>query len=204
MGRPPSRENLPRYILDHTRHLLVQEGYDALSMRKIADEIGYSATTIYNYFAGKDGLFHALIEEGLEDLYNTLEEVSAAHEGDPVEQLRAVCSAYITYGLENSEYYEIMFMMRPERMKRYPAEKYRDARRKLEIFATILLDGKKAGLFEVHDARVASNTIWAFLHGVVSLLIARRVDVQIDPENFRETAARHLADSFVRVEPQLS
>lgn len=180
--------NLRRQILDTARHLLVQEGYPNLSMRKIADAIGYSATTIYLHFDSKDALLHALIHEGMMRLNEKLGAVAGRWPDDPVHRLRALCRSFIDFGLNNPEYYEIMFQLRPERMKRYPPEKYREARTNLEYFSHALQDGAQEGIFHAEKADVVASTIWASLHGTVSLLLAERVDVRIDPEAFIETA----------------
>ena len=179
---------LRRTILDTARHLLVQQGYQNLSMRKIARATDYSATSIYLCFDNKDALLHALIHEGMMQLHGALEETARDHADDPVARLEALCHTFIEFGLENPEYYEIMFQLRPERMERYPAEKYRQARQNLEFFGDALAQGVQAGVFEVDDARVSTSTIWAALHGTVSLLLAERVDVRIGRETFIETA----------------
>jgi AcrR family transcriptional regulator len=180
--------DLRRRILDTARHLLVQEGYPNLSMRKIARAIDYSATSIYLYFDDKDALLHALIHEGMMRLYDDLEEEAAAHPEAPLDRLRALCRRFIRFGLDNPEYYEIMFQLRPERMERYPAEKYRQARRNLDFFSSALAQGGDDGVFEVDDPQVSASAVWAALHGTVSLLLAERVDVRIDREAFIETA----------------
>ncbi len=181
---------LRRRILDASRHLLVSDGYQGLSMRRIGRAVGYSATSIYLHFEGKDALFHALIDEGFSELHERLEKVAAGYEEAPVDRLRALCRGFIDFGLENPEYYEIMFMLHPERMERYPAEKYRRARRNLDFLMMALAEGRTNGAFDVDDPRVSASTIWASLHGIVSLLIARRVDVRIDHDAFIETALR--------------
>ncbi len=182
--------DLRRRILDTARHLLVQEGYQDLSMRKIADAIGYSATSIYLYFDSKDALLHTLIHEGMMQLRDQLREAAAAHPEDPVCRLRALCRCFVEFGLENPEYYEIMFQLRPERMERYPPEKYRQARENLDLFANALEEGVEDETFAVDDIRVSASTVWASLHGTVSLLLADRVDVRIEPETFIDTAIR--------------
>jgi AcrR family transcriptional regulator len=189
-SQSPQNGDLRRRILDTARHLLVQEGYQNLSMRKIARAIDYSATSIYLYFDNKDALLHALIHEGMMQLYDELEETAKQHPGQPVKRLEALCHTFIDFGLDNPEYYEIMFQLRPERMERYPAEKYRQARQNLEVFSDALAEGVDRGVFEVEDPRVSTSTIWASLHGTVSLLLAERVDVRIDREAFIDTAIR--------------
>ena len=187
---------LRRRILDTARHLLVQGGYQALSMRRIADAIGYSATSIYLHFDSKDALLHALIHEGMMELRDRLRDTAVQHSEAPVERLRALCECFVEFGLENPEYYEIMFELRPERMERYPAEKYRAARKNLDFFAQALERGVERGIFEVDDSRVSASTVWASLHGTVSLLLADRVDVRIDPETFIDTAIRQALHGF--------
>lgn len=182
--------DLRRQILDTARHLLVREGYQNLSMRKIADAIGYSATSIYLCFDSKDALLHTLIHEGMMRLHQKLDETADRHPDDPVERLRALCRGFIDFGLENPEYYEIMFQLRPERMERYPPEKYRKARSNLDFFGRALKEGEDQGIFGIEDAQVSASTVWASLHGTVSLLLADRVDVSIDSETFIETAIR--------------
>ena len=192
----PEEVELRRRILDTARHLLVQEGYKALSMRKIADAIGYSATSIYLYFDSKDALLHALIHEGMMALRDRLQDAAAQHPESPAQRLHALCDCFVEFGLENPEYYEIMFQLRPERMERYPPEKYRAARENLDFFARALDEGVDQGIFEVDDSRVSASTVWASLHGTVSLLLADRVDVHIDPDAFIETAIRQVLRGF--------
>jgi len=189
-------EGLRRRILDTARHLLVEDGYQALSMRKIADAIGYSATSIYLYFDDKDALLHALIHEGMMKLRERLQDTAARHPEAPVRRLRALCECFVEFGLENPEYYEVMFQLRPERMERYPPEKYRAARKNLDFFARALEEGVDTGRFEVDDTHVTASTVWASLHGTVSLLLADRVDVRIESDTFIDTAIRQVLRGF--------
>jgi len=195
MSTSATQPELRRKILDVTRHLLIKEGYAGLSMRKIARAIGYSATTIYLYFKNKDELFHTLILEGLELLYKQLQEGVDGVE-DPEKRLRALCEQYLMFGLRNPEYYEIMFIMHPEKTSRFPVEDFRKGRRNLQLFADTLARGADQGLFQVEDSRVSASVIWAYLHGVVSLLIAQRVDVRINHEQFVEEAIDRAVGSF--------
>lgn len=195
----PGNGDLRRRILDTARHQLVQEGYQNLSMRKIADAIGYSATSIYLYFDSKDALLHALIHEGMMWLRDQLRETATQHPDSPVRRLQALCRCFVEFGLDNPEYYEIMFQLRPERMERYPPEKYRAARENLDFFAQALHEGVDQGIFEVEDVKVSASTVWASLHGTISLLLADRVDVRIDPDTFIDTAIRQALRGCRRV-----
>lgn len=193
---------LRRRILDTARHLLVSDGYAALSMRKIAGAIGYSATSIYLHFAGKDALVHALIDEGMARLHERLAAVVEAHPDDPVACLRALCRAYIAFGVDNPEYYDIMFMLRPERMERYPAEKFRRARRNLDLIADVLAAGDEAGVLEAGVPRVAASALWAQLHGTASLMLARRIDIRIEADDLVDAVVEHAVRGFLPLVPR--
>ena len=184
MSKPQqSDSDLKRLILDKTRSLLIQEGYANLSMRKIAKEIGYSATSIYLHFKNKDALFHALIDEGMNMLLDRQEAISASF-ARVSDRLRALCHGYITFGLEAPEYYEIMFLQHPKLSDRFPIESFRRARKNLLLVRDTLDEGVRNGSFEVQDTNATTNVIWASLHGAVSILLARRLDIHADQRQF--------------------
>lgn len=180
-------------ILDRARHLLVTEGYADLSMRRIARAVGCSATSIYLHFENKDALVHTLIDVGFEGLNTRLQEAAEAHV-DPAGRLEALARAYVAFGRENPEYYEVMFQLHPQRMARYPVEAYRRARRNLELLEAAIVDGTAAGAFSAPAPEVTAHVMWASMHGVVSLLVAQRVDVRIDADALVEAAVRHVVD----------
>ena len=179
--------DLRRAILDQTRRLLVTEGYERLSMRKIAGAVGCSATSIYLHFDNKDALTHALIGEGMERLGEALDASDPG--GAAPARLRALGHAYVRFGLDNPEYYEVMFQLHPERMARYPAADYRRARRNIERFAEVLGEGGDAGsLAPSPTPDVSAHVLWTAMHGLVSLLLAQRVDVRLAGDAFVDAA----------------
>ena len=193
--RAETSVGLRRLILDHARHLLVTDGYDALSMRRIAGSVGCSATSIYLYFDSKDALTHALISEGMDRLHDALAE---AEEGvtAPADRLSALAHAYVAFGLANPEYYEIMFQLHPERMARYPADEYRRARRNVERFEAALTAGAADGTLAVPAPESAYAALWTALHGLVSLTLARRIDVKMEGAAFRDAAVAQALAPF--------
>lgn len=191
MAKDPDTD-LRRLILDTARQLLTADGYANLSMRRIARQIGYSATSIYLHYDNKDQLVHALIDEGVEMLNRRLVEVVSSHAGSaPPERLEGLCRAYVAFGLELPEYYEIMYLLHTEYIERYPAEKYRRARQNLDFFGTALADGARDGAFDSVEPLRGATTVWSQLHGVVSLINSHRIDRKIDHEDLvQEVIAR--------------
>src|SRR5262245_64519287 len=84
-------------ILDAARELLVRDGYDQLSMRRVAERIHYSPTAIYLHFTDKKELVESLCEETFARLVRTLERLPAEHK-DPVVRLRHGLERYIRFG----------------------------------------------------------------------------------------------------------
>ncbi|MCH8123268.1 MAG: TetR/AcrR family transcriptional regulator [Bacteroidetes bacterium] len=177
-----SKNGLQRRILDTARRLLISDGYARLSMRKIAREIGYSATTIYLHFKNKDQLVHALIEEGVSRLHRRLLSRSNQNGEGVRKRLRNLCSEYVVFGLDNPEYYEIMYMLHPENLARYPADKYRRARKNLELLASVYQEGVDGNVFQRLDPMLAASIIWSHMHGVVSLILSERFDARLDKD----------------------
>src|SRR6185503_9489008 len=85
------REAVSRAILDAARDLFVAEGYQNVSIRKIADRIEYSPAAIYSYFPSKDDIFFALAEEGFHLLFSgdfTEPSIESNDPSDPIDAVR--------------------------------------------------------------------------------------------------------------------
>jgi AcrR family transcriptional regulator len=108
------REAVRRAILDAARELFVAEGFQNVSIRKIAERIEYSPAAIYGYFASKDDIFFALAEEGFRLLGDP-----AAVRHDPqlqdataLERIRAVFWRLYEFSREQPQYFALMFVER--------------------------------------------------------------------------------------------
>ncbi len=170
-------------ILDAARELFVTEGYEGVSMRKVAEKIEYSPTAIYVHFADKNELFHELCRED----FARLQEVVAVAEmpTDPIERLRQIGRNYIQFGMRFPNHYVFMFMTPhpPHELHVEDQEIVGDP----EVDAYALLKWAveaaiKAGCFreEVQDAELVSQTLWASVHGVISLNIAKCKDPWVE------------------------
>src|ERR1700739_4768100 len=95
-------------ILDAARELFVSEGYEGVSMRKVAEKIEYSPTAIYVHFADKNELFHELCRIDFARLQEVM--LSAELPSDPIEKLRQIGRSYIDFGLHYPNHYVFMFM----------------------------------------------------------------------------------------------
>jgi AcrR family transcriptional regulator len=178
-------------ILDAARELFVTEGYGGVSMRKVAEKIEYSPTAIYLHFADKNELFHELCRQDFAHLQEVL--VSNGMSPDPVDRLRQIGRGYIEFGVRYPNHYVFMFMTpHPEEV---PDEEDREIRGNPEVdaYAYLKLTVQQAidtGRFreELHDAELISQTLWAAVHGVISLDIAKCKDPWVDWRTLSERA----------------
>ena len=178
-------------ILDAARELFVTEGFEGVSMRKVAEKIEYSPTAIYVHFADKQELFRELCHQD----YARLAEVfqSSAISTDPLERLKQIGAIYIEFGTRYPNHYKFMFMtphpaQEPDEVGReMMGNPERDAYAFLKWAVQQAID---AGCFadEMTDAALISQTLWASVHGVISLQIAKGADCWVDWRPLQERA----------------
>src|SRR3954468_22006446 len=89
-------------ILEASLDIVKEEGWQSLSMRKIADKIEYTAPIIYEYFANKDAILNELTRQGYVKLSKQMEEAKAKFT-DPAEQLEAMWLAYWSFAFQEKE-----------------------------------------------------------------------------------------------------
>ncbi len=165
--RARHKEILRRQILDAAREVFILEGYESVSMRKIAEKIEYSPTTIYLYFKDKTDLLNCLCEEVFARLGEKIEHIFAAS-GDPVERLRKGLRVYVDFGLENPNDYRIAFLIGGR--GRTPEE----APLGWNVYGYLrstVTECVSSGRFRPLDAETATQALWAAVHGITSLLV---------------------------------
>jgi AcrR family transcriptional regulator len=162
------RQAVRRLVLDVASRLLEAEGPEALTMRRIAAEVGCSTSVLYTMFGGKSGVAEGLWREGFERLRQAMERVEA---GDPLGRLTALGHAYRSNALANRAYYAVMFQ-RPIPGFEPSAEAYADSLRPLHILVGAVADCLEAGVFRAADPTHVATVLWAAAHGAVSLELA--------------------------------
>jgi len=188
--------SLREQILEVSRSLLVEHGFDNLSMRNIAKRADVSATSIYLHFDNKDDLLVTLIDQSIEHLkQHLIAEIDDSK--DFIRQLEDLARCYVQFALEHPQEYEIIYMVRPEEMPQYPKEKFQEIRRAYELLAKIIENGRKEDLIDVDDPIISAYTLWAQLHGVVSVILSKRLDTRIPKDRFIDQAIEHIIQGFI-------
>ena len=185
--------DLRRSILDAAQAGVSEHGYANLSMRQIARAVGCSVGTLYLYFANKDALYSALVDEAVVHLVDSY---GPAHDiADPVERLEAFCRSYVRFAMTYPEQYKVMYLELSLDPASVP-EAYRRARKPLDDTAAVLAEADAAGLLRVPSPKEGALFVWAALHGMLSLVLARQVDPKADPDWLIDLTVRHIIDSF--------
>lgn len=195
---PRNGTDLKPRILHEARSVLLEEGYTALSTRRIARGVGCTAAAIYLYFKNKDALLHALIDEGFELLQTSLRAVPKSDSSQ--EHLRGLCSAYVEFATTNGEYYEVMFHLHPVQMERYPVERYRMQRETLALLGEAVVATRDKAVKSQEAILRAATLVWTTLHGAVSLHLALRIDKSLRGPDLLADAVR-LAMRAVEITP---
>jgi AcrR family transcriptional regulator len=173
--RPRARrgdgELLHQEIVAAAARLLAESGdEEAVSIRAVADAVGVTPPSIYLHFADKTALMYAVCEERFAalDLYLEKEAAGAA---DPLDEIERRGRAYIRFGLDNPEHYRILFMGR-ERPPMWDVERLPTAAAFEHVVGSVER-AIAAGAIAGDDPVVIAVGLWASVHGVTSLMIAK-------------------------------
>jgi AcrR family transcriptional regulator len=145
-------------------------------MRKLATRLGIAAKTIYNYFQNQDELYLCLLTKGFEQLFQCFTNAASQHK-DPMDQIATVTAAYIEFGLENANIYNLMFTWHVPKFKDYEGTPMESVARhelntalKCTNFVMNLMRdylGDSPAIKE-DELRMELIQVWSHMHGYVS------------------------------------
>jgi AcrR family transcriptional regulator len=184
--REQQKESLGRIILDAAGELFLEQGYEGFSMRRVAERIGYSATTIYRYYEDKDDLLFAVVNEGFSEFARKLTE-AAENAHNPLKRLEALGQAYIKFGLDNPVYYQMMFMQRADLLFESRKEQTQPMIESFDVLQRSVRAAMDAGVMKRGDVETYSGVIWSVVHGVTALALAnpKRFTPEVVEKNTR-------------------
>jgi AcrR family transcriptional regulator len=163
-------------ILAAARRIFLEEGPEALTMRRIAEAIEYSPGTIYLHFESREEIALHLVREGFEKLVAVMTPV-VSFVADPVERIRAIGAVYTDFGIRDPETYKLIFMENAKYVYAAmapagePSGEIEPGDRAFGFLAQAVAEAVERGMFSPVDAERAAEALWASLHGVVSLHI---------------------------------
>ena len=164
--RSEQRALVRRAVLDATEALLLEEGEERFSIRRLVERCGYTAPTIYHHFGDKTGLIDALLDERFERLARQLKRVPRGD--DPLAYLRALILAFVRFSLRNPTHHRLLFATR--------AQQHAPPRSALEVQETIeqaWTELWEQGRLQTGDAAAAGQAMFCLAYGLASRRIAR-------------------------------
>jgi AcrR family transcriptional regulator len=184
-------KRLTHDILDAARRLLLQQGYDSLSMLKIAAEVGCKAATLYYYYKNKEAIVEALIEDGNRLHYRISKEIASKHTS-PLLRFEALLWTSLEFGINNPAYFEILYLLQQRNGHAEESEEQTDYR---------VIPGQELGVQALRDAAienpsVVAATCFAMLNGVIVGLLRHHFYPELNLEQVKREAIRRIMESL--------
>ena len=202
LRREREKEEIQRRILDAARELFASEGYEAVTMRKIADRVDYTPTALYFHFRDKRTLFRRLCAVDFSALAARFQVL--ARVPDPLERLRMLGRGYIGFALEHPHAYRLMFMTPGQATEGGAEEEDATAQELPDRDAYLFLVrtvseaiGSRQLRSDLTDPHLVAQIYWAALHGAAALSIAKEGDAWMEWRPLEERTGA-LVDTLIR------
>lgn len=186
------KEEVRASILHAAWTLVEQEGWQALSIRKIADAIEYSAPVIYDHFQNKEAILLEFTRKGFQLLNTCLQEASEK-EPTAAKRLEAIAGAYYDFAFSNAEYYQLMYglgMPSCEVVKQIP---------ELSRFTELICEPINQMVAESGntsaDTWLKLHTFWSMLHGLISINMMGK---EKQPGDRQQAVMHDFVQSFIK------
>jgi AcrR family transcriptional regulator len=169
--RERKRDAMRARLIGAAREIAAKEGWHAVTIRRIADRLEYASPILYQHFAGKDALLVEMVSIGFQELTQKLS--AALRTAPPDAVLETLARAYWRFAFSARELYQVMHGLDGVPFGTVAAPP--DAHAAFEVVRDALIRTAEARGAELADPNGAVDTIWAYLHGFVSLAMAGRI-----------------------------
>lgn len=197
-------EQIRQNILDAALDIIISDGFDSLTMRRLASGMNMTAPNLYNYFSGKDEIYISIVIRGFKMLKCDIENVCHEH-SDPYKRVRAIADTYIRFGMTHTLYYDIMFVSKTPKYHDYintPHEKLSEIEYHISMEILDLVLKATSDLMTGVTPEMARNRmiqVWSMLHGMVSLHNSKIMAyVTGDPEKIYSDILDDVLDEFLK------
>jgi AcrR family transcriptional regulator len=199
------RQDMKSRILTAAADLIREEGYEKLTIRKVADRIEYSPMALYNHFSDKDAILKELAEEGLAKFLSAAPGRSSL---SPLDELRRYMLGYIHFAIKNPEEYRLIFMTQrgplaatskvSQTVDHVPEGNGRLAFARL--VECVSACGVEYDVFQ--DVFAVALFLWTGIHGASSLLITLTKFPFGTPKHYAESTVKRLLSGVIAASPQ--
>ena len=170
------REIIKSKILDSTKTIIESEGFDAVSIRKVAKLAGYTEGNIYNYFDDKDSLVIELVQQGFQRIMKAT--MAQIEEGLSLEE--QIIQRFIRYtkaAIEMPEYYKKMMLSENAKILEVTSvlnDKTKEGKKGIDMLENMIKKGVDTGEFIDEDPALIAKIIWTANFGLTLRLIVEK------------------------------
>ncbi|QUH27848.1 TetR/AcrR family transcriptional regulator [Vallitalea guaymasensis] len=175
------KEEIKQLILNTAREIMVEEGIDKISIRKITNTLDYSPGIVYHYFKDKDEITEILLKEGYGEILNSLRDVKD-HGNEPEKEIRARFISYINAVLKFSEYYLAIVLSDKASILQYTSILHKgvsEDRKSIKILCDSIRKGIQLNQFKECNVELTAQALWVSIFGLtVRLIIEGEIDIE--------------------------
>lgn len=175
----PNREEVHKSIMQKAREIAAQDGWAAVTVRKVAERIGYTAPIIYEHFGSKDELLNQILKEGYDTLHAEIAEAVQRLE-DKDDRIRAMAMAYWDFAHETPELYQLMYGMEGARATSEAARDYAVPTAKLIADELVRYNPSQ---ITTSNVAVVIVEAWSIVHGMIALDISGYTERYVESKN---------------------
>ena len=186
------KEGIRESIIQAAWEIVQAEGWQALSIRKIADAIEYSIPVIYTHYENKDAILLDFTKQGFRKLNVELTE-ARDQEQSPAGELEKMAQAYLDFAFRNKEYYQLMYGLGMPTCEtvRQVAELSQFTNLVQGSIKALIAAGDKTGKV---DPFLKFHTFWSLLHGLVSINLVNRAC----PDEMQNLVLKDAVQGFIK------
>jgi AcrR family transcriptional regulator len=171
------KEALRTGILAAARNIALREGWQAVTIRKIADEVEYTPPIVYEHFENKEAILLELKLKGFRILTEKLLTARSVQE-EPEEQIMGLAKTYWNFAFEHTELYQVMFNLGGVTCNGQGNNC--ESRVHMRNGATVMADAFRALAAKKGkpktDIYLKLDAFWALQHGLISLTLVNKIN----------------------------
>ena len=184
-------------IIQAAIDMFLTEGYEKTSIRNIAEKIEYSPATIYLYYKDKDELLYEVQKQAFEKLEQEFAEKATSTE--PFERLGQICRAYVNYGKNNPEMYDLMFILNSPMNCVRPEDAWTNNADCFTVLFNCMAECMEKKLLRFDDLMIGALSVWAMGHGLVSLDVRCRFKAMQMDEDSIDNAIHASIEQYLKL-----
>jgi AcrR family transcriptional regulator len=168
-------KSIAERIAASARRLLDRGGAEAVTMRRVAKDVGVTPMAIYRHYPNRTALLNTLADKGFEELTARL--TGKGFPGNTEKRLTKMLEIYLEHALWNPRLFELMFLKPREGARRYPSDFKAGRSPTASLITKVVQDGMESGYFRKDDAWEIVFEMGALSHGLIMLYLGGRMNV---------------------------